>query len=447
MSEFIGMLLGDYARQFITQMASFPMMLFCTLLFSLSMKRHEQFFLRILLGVAITVACYVGIAVLRTDFEGIGSRLITNVFAYFITLPILFVCFQEAPVNILLAWCAGIATQEVGARAFSLLLACLGINDRESMSFFADYNELRDWTIFYFIHFSIYFGCFLIARRPKCLDADRSSVRRITFLSVFSALWLAVSSTVTREFQLESFALYNMIQYSALLFATFILALRTGILSENQYRREIALMEQVLYEERKQYQSVKENIDIINMKCHDLKHQLSNLSGKLTEQEVASLQEAIKIYDGNIKTGSEVLDVLLYEKQLVCEKDGIRLSCMADGKALSFMRTTHIYSLFNNALGNALEAVRSVTNPDMRVVDISVAQNGGMIEIEVSNYFEGERSIQDGLPLATTKDDKNHHGFGIMSMKYVAEQYGGTLQTTVLGPIFTLKIQIPMPHQ
>ena len=30
-------------------------------------------------------------------------------------------------------------------------------------------------------------------------------------------------------------------------------------------------------------------------------------------------------------------------------------------------------------------------------------------------------------------------------MKYVAEQYGGTLQTSVEGPVFILKIRIPIP--
>ena len=40
----------------------------------------------------------------------------------------------------------------------------------------------------------------------------------------------------------------------------FVLLLRTGILSQNQYRYEITLMEQLLREEKKQYQSVKENL-------------------------------------------------------------------------------------------------------------------------------------------------------------------------------------------
>ena len=119
---------------------------------------------------------------------------------------------------------------------------------------------------------------------------------------------------------------------------------------------------------------------------------------------------------------------------------------MADGKALSFMRTTHIYALFSNALENALEAVQKLEDPEMRVVDLSVAQSAGTVEILISNYFQGELPLQDGLPLATTKADKNRHGFGTLSMKYVAELYGGTLTAAVKGPIFTLNISIPIPQ-
>lgn len=205
-------------------------------------------------------------------------------------------------------------------------------------------------------------------------------------------------------------------------------------------------MEQVLHEERKQYQANKENIDIINMKCHDLKHQLTALAGKLTEQEIATLQEAIKIYDSNIRTGNEVLDVILYEKNLICQKENIRLSCIANGEILSFMRTSHIYSLFNNAISNAMEAVRTVENPEKRVISVTVNKVVNAVEICITNYYEGPRTISNGQP-ATTKENRNQHGFGIMSMKYVVDLYHGTLDVSTDNDIFTLQVHIPIPKQ
>jgi sensor histidine kinase regulating citrate/malate metabolism len=159
----------------------------------------------------------------------------------------------------------------------------------------------------------------------------------------------------------------------------------------------------------------------------------------LTEREVEELRGAMEFYDSNIKTGNEVLDVVLRLSQLTCEKEHIQLSCLADGSCLNFMRTRHVYSLFNNAIGNAIEAVRKLTDEDKRVISISVSKHGERAEIEITNYFDG-RPVLAG---DTSKEDRSHHGFGTMSMRYVVEEYGGNLSIQTQKDIFTLFISIP----
>ena len=435
----------EFIQAFLTQSMSFVVMLFCVLLFARSLKRRPSFYFRLCAGLLIAMSVFACVAVLRMQFPSLVTRIFGNLISYFIALPLLILCYKDTWVNILLTWCAGVAAQEIAARCFSLLLSAIGVNSQECISLFPESYLPRDAMIMYVSNFLMGYLAYRAFRTNKCIDADGASMRTTTSLSVFSALWLAFSNSITREFQSESDILYQFLMVSALVFAGFVLYLRTGILVQSEYRHEITLMEQILHQERKQYQNAKENRDIINMMYHDLKHQLSNFSAKLTAQEIRSIQQAINIYDSNIKTGNEVLDVLLYEKQIICQKEGIILTCMADGKTLSFMRTTHIYALFNNALENALEAVRKLDNPEMRVVDLAVTPNANTVEILVSNYFRGELFLQDGLPLATTKDDKNRHGFGTLSMKYVAELYGGALSVAVKDSIFTLNISIPIP--
>lgn len=444
MDFFSSIHLREFIQAFLTQSMSFVVMLFCILLFARSLKRRPLFYFRLCAGLLIAAGVFVCVAVLRMRFPHMATRIFGNFVSYFITLPLLFLCYEGTKVDILLTQCAGVAAQEVGARGFGLLVSFIGVDSQKSISFFPKAYLPRDMLIMYAINFSLGYLTYRVFRINKCVGADNASVRRITSLSLFSALWMALSNSVTREFQAESEILYQFLQLSGLVFAGFVLSLRTGVLAQSEYRHEITLMEQILHQERKQYQNTKENRDIISMMYHDLKRQLSNLSAKLTAQEIQSVQQAINIYDSSVKTGSEVLDVLIYEKQLICQKEGISFTYMADGKALSFMRTTHIYALFSNALENALEAVQKLEDPEMRVVDLSVAQSAGTVEILVSNYFQGELPLQDGLPLATTKADKNRHGFGTLSMKYVAELYGGTLTAAVKGPIFTLNISIPI---
>ena len=128
-------------------------------------------------------------------------------------------------------------------------------------------------------------------------------------------------------------------------------------------KQELDLMNLLLEKEQEQYRLSRENIAIINQKCHDLKHQLRAIR-KSTEadknQYIKEVEESIKIYEAIVKTGNEVLDTILTEKSLYCKERGIVVSCVADGALLSFMHTMDLYSLFGNALDNAIEAVEKI---------------------------------------------------------------------------------------
>ena len=275
---------------------------------------------------------------------------------------------------------------------------------------------------------------------------DARARRYGMLLSLAALLILGILGGITSHYRDESTALYICARMFSLLIAVFILMTYSGIEFRSRSRQEMAAMEHILSEERKQYAQMKENIDIINMHCHDLKHQLAEFSGKLTDQEIVQLQEAMDIYDNNIRTGCEALDVALYVNQLACQKEGIQLSCLADGKALSFMRTRHVYALFSNILRNAMEAVRKLEDPDQRIISMHVEDCGDRVEISEINYFVGDiRQTADSL--LTTKGDTNHHGFGTMSMKYIADQYHGHMGVDARNGIFRLLITIPKPKE
>lgn len=433
-------LLGKYTYQFILLSTPLPTILFSAALFSRDMTRRRFFVLRVFFCIVLLIAMNLGLAVLRTDYSNIYTRIIAYVFSYCVFLPLLLICFSDSFANVLLNWCAAVAADDIGNRIFTLLVMVVGNDHTQTISLFPSENGPRDWILYYLIRLVICFILYLIFRRAKCLETDRESLRNMTGLSVFFAAWLVVFQAFSRQYMTESTALYAVITVSAAVFSFAVFLLRTGILTQNRFRQEITMMEKFLSEERKQYDSVKENIEIVNMRCHDLKHQLEDLSYKLTEGEVEKLKNALRIYDSSVKTGNEVLDVVIYEKQLVFEKEGIRFTCMADGNLLKFMRTTHIYSLFSNALGNALEAVRKLSDPEKKLIDLNVTKAGNSVEITVSNYFDGTLPIDD----TTTKQDKNRHGLGIKSMRYIAELYHGTLTASANGEIFELACRIPL---
>jgi len=102
------------------------------------------------------------------------------------------------------------------------------------------------------------------------------------------------------------------------------------------------------------------------------------------------------VCDSTVKTGNDALDTILTEKSLLGEREGIDLSCIADGKALSFMNPAEIYSLFGNAIENAMDAVTQLEDPEQRVVSLAVRRVAGMVSIHMENRCPKEVKFEDG---------------------------------------------------
>ena len=211
-----------------------------------------------------------------------------------------------------------------------------------------------------------------------------------------------------------------------------------GISGRESLAREKEEMARMLRREETLHRLSRESIELINMKCHDLKHTLLTGRGALPEDAAREIESAIARYDAFVKTVNPDLDIVIAEKSLRCSKSGITLSCMADGAALSFVSPVDIYALFGNALDNAIEALEH-SDPDKRDIVLTVRACDGMVSVCVENYCAVAPDMSEGLPL-TSKGDKNSHGFGMKSMRYIAEKYGGRLVADVRDSKFVLSL-------
>ena len=222
-----------------------------------------------------------------------------------------------------------------------------------------------------------------------------------------------------------------------------------------EQRREINLAASAETERRlriqmqDQYRLSQENIDIINRKCHNLKHQVSALrfvtNPTQREQSLQELERSAMIYDASVNTGNRVLDTVLTEKSLLCESRHITWTCMAEGKLLDFLSPVDMYTLFGNALDNAIEASMSLPE-EVRNVSVTVRRQMGSVFIQVENYFSRPLRMEGGKLLSTKKDAVNH-GYGLESIRQVAARYGGTVDISTQEDIFTLSILLPLPQQ
>ena len=211
-----------------------------------------------------------------------------------------------------------------------------------------------------------------------------------------------------------------------------------------QYERQ--MMDRLLSEQDRQRKLSQQAIDLINMKSHDLKHQLAALKdgGRPAEDFYEKAVSSIDIYDSYFKTGNSSLDLVLTEKNLLCKKNDINFTCIADGAAVDFMNAGDIYSFFGNVIDNAAECLSRYPK-EKRNLSLSVRRQKGLAVIVAENYFCGEMRFEGGLPV-TTKGNRDYHGFGTRSMRYIVRDiYGGNLTMRQEGEAFIVTAVMPLP--
>ncbi len=261
----------------------------------------------------------------------------------------------------------------------------------------------------------------------------------------FSTLINELSSTQVLH-QVELLALCM----THLLVSALTLVLDYQILFSNRMQADAVATRQMMEDQRRQYELSASTIEAINVRCHDIKHQIRSLGagagGQATTSEfMENLDELVSIYDTGIDTSNRALDVILTEKTLLAQAKGIQLTCPVDGRLLSFMAEQDVYSLFGNALDNAIEACEKVADPARRLIDVSTRKAGQMACIQVRNCYDGEVLAEKDGTFASTKRDAGLHGYGTKSLRLIAERYDGTCTFDAADGIFRVSILLPLP--
>jgi C4-dicarboxylate-specific signal transduction histidine kinase len=199
-------------------------------------------------------------------------------------------------------------------------------------------------------------------------------------------------------------------------------------------------MNRLWRQEQKQFMASKANVDFINSTYHDLKYQINLLKQNPEQCDtlLQNVEKAFQAYDSTVVTGNDTLNVILTERAMECIKNEIAMNCMVDGKLFTFMSDVDLYTLFGNALDNAIEAVRTLEE-DRRSISITSYTMGEMFSVCIRTYCDVQPKIENGLPL-TTKSNKERHGYGMSSIKRIVEKYGGNMQVVVRDGVFNLTL-------
>ena len=351
-----------------------------------------------------------------------------------------FFCCRVSPWDAAYCVCCGYAAQHIYSCIYGLL-CIFGLENNPSapprvtpvlvLTFAAT-------AILVYLHFARKMGDesgFLLETRAAIVSAV---VILLTVL-VFSSMLGNPQTDGERHF-------FILAKLYAILCCLILLWMQVSQIRRERIQRDFAVQQHLASQQKEQYELTKETIDLINRKCHDMKHQVEALkaAGEVKDREnyIKEVSESIRIYDAGIKTGSDVLDTVLTDKSLWCEARQITLTCVADGAKLSFLSPVDLYTIFGNALDNAMEYVSRLEEVEKRVISVSVWAQNGLVLIQVENPCEEALTFEGDLP-GSTKEKDGYHGFGLKSIRNITEKYRGHMTVHNERGMFVLRLSFP----
>jgi len=414
-------------------------------LFLLRLPVRGRFPLR---AAAAAAGCF--LAALAFPILSYDALYISGMFLAFfaLTIPAARFCFGAGWRGCVFCTVAGYSVQHLASVCYDMTLTIAGFSGSNQVYSNAPARfDPIPAAIFLEVYALVYWALYqLFARRMKKgedMDIQRPSLLVLVALTVLVEIVLN-AVVIYHKYENLDLVYYLAASLANVVCSLSVLVVLFSLLFQKSLEAELEVVYQMWRQEQKQYEISKQTIDLINVKCHDMKHQIRAISRQAAIDPAAleEMESVISIYGTIVKTGSQALDIILAEKNLYCQKNGVTISCIADGAKLDFMTDSDIYSLFGNLLDNAIRSVTAL-EPDKRVISFSVRAERAFLSINSHNYYGGEVRMERGLPVSN-QAETGYHGFGVKSMALIVEKYGGTISFHAKSQVFNVNILFPL---
>lgn len=416
-------------------------LLLATSVYVFKLRRRNHFWLWLVL----CLSCFIGFAYSWSLIPYINSvtSIIFSILFFFIAffglIGSLMACFK---VNIQAAMFLGTAGYAMQHFTYKLIQIVIGSIEKGIPSFVDNnYGIYGIYASFVIISLPIFYNMFgkKIHNNETLIIEDS----RLLIISIILIICTVILNLIYESFvkvsNLTLFivgCLFDMVCCFLTLFIEF------EMLKSKEISEAYIQMKTIWESEKKQLEISKENMDYMKILAHDLKHELNESTLLISKDKVDELNHRIAAFGNSIKTGNDILDLVIAERTLIVQKENINLSIIADGSVLSNMKQSDCYSLFMNIMDNAIDAVKELPK-DQREISLAVRESMGMILIHEVNPFQGTLNFKDGLP-QTTKRDSMYHGFGTKSIKGIVDSYSGDCEISIKdNNIYVLNILLP----
>ena len=193
-------------------------------------------------------------------------------------------------------------------------------------------------------------------------------------------------------------------------------------------------------------QTVKMQYEQTRRLRHDMKQFYTILDklisdNKLDEAKsfIADSYQSVIVTDVVVDVGNDYINALLNAKLTEAKSVGISVICSVT-RDIKGYENADLCNLIGNLLDNAIEAAKKC-DEEMRSIEFNLSSSDNRLNIIVRNSIK-DSVISNNQNFITTKKNKFNHGYGMKTIKFITEKYGGTTDFYEEGNIFVAHIVI-----
>lgn len=385
------------------------------------------------------------------------GRLVISTIAYVLFgAGIIFYIIRVAAggiINTFLGYCS-ILTVLVVAYIYTIVICDVGVwdslvvvaNAYATQNFIYDVTKLIDIqdnqvikiVLVIIIQIVCYFLFYNLIAKKISDDGryDSRPAEAIAYFAVVLSVALILSSITARYEEMTDigYAFFVMRIYGAaccLFILVWNMFMRRRFTVQRQLDNQMLLWEQ----QKKQLNFSRGSIELINSKLHDLKHQLENAENsddpEVIRKSIHNAKELITLYNSTQQTGNPILDTILTEMSMRCEKERVNWSCIADGKSFDAMESTDLYSIVHGLLEIAIDLSVAVEAKERRVLSVTTFVKNQLTIFQCESYYQG------------TVDKEKELSY----IENIIEKYNGSLSVDTSNNIFMCTLVIPFEQK
>lgn len=237
--------------------------------------------------------------------------------------------------------------------------------------------------------------------------------------------------------------------YSAAVLATLLIYIAvyafiiSAVFTNRKKHRENMLLG-IIELERKRSDDIMQSSQQMKKLRHDIKNLLLPINMELDSGNIDNAKKMLcNIIDSandigeRFNTGSRTADYILNAK---LGNTGTRkIIVSGDAFCLNRINDSDFSVILGNILDNALEATEKI---DGGIIELSFFKKDFTCNIVCKNSIV-KSVLAENPKLETSKKDKNIHGFGITSVKKIADDYSGTVTCFEENDMFGIHFMIP----